>query len=191
MGRRHLHNPDDVLQAAMHAFHSGGFAQTSSRDLQAACGVHAGSIYNSFGSKESLFVESLKRYMVEVVDLRIQQYLTAKDARAGLTKFFLSAFDGPSSGCLLNNTCAEFGDSNRAVARVIRTGLKKTKAGFAAQLLRDHRYAKLPTEEINSRAHALLLGFQGYLVVARVHTSLKQRRTQVAAVLNSALNRGH
>ena len=187
MGRRHLHKPDDVLRAAMHAFHSGGFAQTSSRDLQVACGVHAGSLYNNFGSKEALFIAALQQYLVEVVDLRVQQYLMGEDAPAGLTEFFATAFNGPPSGCLLSNACAEFGDTNAAIAAIIRAGFKKIEDGFRAQLLRDRRYASFGADELKKRAHALLLSFQGYLVIARVNASPRQRRAHVRVILSCLL----
>lgn len=47
----------------MEAFWSKGYEATSLADLTAATGLHKGSLYQAFGDKHSLFVQSLKRYL--------------------------------------------------------------------------------------------------------------------------------
>ena len=72
----------------MGAFWAKGYESTSLNDLMAATGLHKGSLYQAFGDKHSLFLESLKRYLSqmrqtlgETPALRASQ-LTIVDIRA-------------------------------------------------------------------------------------------------------------
>jgi TetR/AcrR family transcriptional repressor of nem operon len=54
---------DGATEQAMELFWSRGYNGTSTRDLERALGIGAGSLYAAFGSKDSLFVAALERYI--------------------------------------------------------------------------------------------------------------------------------
>ncbi len=62
IGRPREFNEDSALEAAMRLFWERGYEGTSLNDLTEAMGVNRGSLYATFGDKESLFLKALARY---------------------------------------------------------------------------------------------------------------------------------
>ena len=58
--RRKAERPTEILQAALEAFSATGFAATRLDDVAARAGITKGTIYVYFGSKEDLFIATLK-----------------------------------------------------------------------------------------------------------------------------------
>ena len=61
-GRPRSFDRDAALETAMQLFWSKGFENTSKRDLMEATGVASQSLYNAFGDKHELFMESIRHY---------------------------------------------------------------------------------------------------------------------------------
>ena len=59
---------ETVVRLASQLFWEKGFNATSTRDLQDAINMRPGSIYSAFGSKEGLYIESLKNYTMQIED---------------------------------------------------------------------------------------------------------------------------
>ncbi|MEK9754967.1 MAG: helix-turn-helix domain-containing protein, partial [Rhodospirillaceae bacterium] len=62
MARPREFNREQVLERAMQVFWSKGYAATSMRDLTEAMGLSKSSLYDTFGSKHDLFLESIDFY---------------------------------------------------------------------------------------------------------------------------------
>lgn len=62
MGRPIKFDREEALDAAMNYFWANGFERTSVSDLAEVMGITRSSFYNSFGSKDDVFKESLARY---------------------------------------------------------------------------------------------------------------------------------
>ncbi|AYJ50299.1 TetR/AcrR family transcriptional regulator [Rhodococcus sp. P1Y] len=56
----------EILDAAAQLFASSGYVGTSLKDVADQCGILAGSLYHHFESKESIAVELLERYQVDM-----------------------------------------------------------------------------------------------------------------------------
>ena len=52
-----------VLDAAIDCFWAEGFGGTSIRDLSERMGISGPSLYNAFGDKHGLFIQSIERYL--------------------------------------------------------------------------------------------------------------------------------
>ena len=63
VGRPRQFDEEQVLDAAMKAFWANGYEATSLADLVSVTGLHKGSLYQAFGDKHSLFVQTLNRYL--------------------------------------------------------------------------------------------------------------------------------
>ena len=61
-GRPREFDVDDVLDRAIEVFRERGYEASSMADIERATGLNTSSIYNTFGSKETLFRQSLSRY---------------------------------------------------------------------------------------------------------------------------------
>ena len=65
MGRPKNFCREDVLEKAIPVFWKKGFADTSVQDLEKATGVNKSGLYTEFDSKEEIFLESLKYYLLQ------------------------------------------------------------------------------------------------------------------------------
>ena len=117
---------DDIIEKAMNTFWLKGYEGTSLKDLLDSTGLQKGSLYNTFKSKEDLFLLCLDRYA---------QYSRSFFYKEGDPKVYLKDFftrlveEGHSlkenKGCLIMNTCLEFAGSKAKAAQ-------KTSVMFAA-----------------------------------------------------------
>jgi AcrR family transcriptional regulator len=61
-GRPREFDIDEVLDRVIEVFRERGYEASSMADIERATGLNASSIYNTFGSKDSLFQRALSRY---------------------------------------------------------------------------------------------------------------------------------
>jgi len=66
VARKKQYNETEVLEKAMRLFWKNGYETTSMQMLEKEMGINKFSIYASFGSKQGLFLESLKHYKSKV-----------------------------------------------------------------------------------------------------------------------------
>lgn len=168
MARKREYDENAVLTGAMHAFRRQGFAALSVRDLEAATGLKAGSLYNSFGDKAGLFRAAFAHYNSTVLGQRIDRYAKAEAGLAGLRIFFLSLLHEPRNeafGCLITNSAIEFGqDAPPGVGE----GLDSLLALFTARLATAREAGHLrPGLDEGMGAQRLLALYQGVLVLVR------------------------
>lgn len=74
MSRPKSYNEKTVLDAAMLCFWHKGYFATSMKDLERSTGLTPGSLYNSFGSKDGLFLQSLDHYIDSIVCGRVNRF---------------------------------------------------------------------------------------------------------------------
>jgi TetR/AcrR family transcriptional repressor of nem operon len=167
MGRTRTWERDEVLAAASTVFHRKGFEATSLRDLEEATGLHAGSLYAAFDSKDGLFTAVLDHYGREVVAARLERFVSsASDEREGIRSLFHSTFEdrpAPDPGCLVTNSAVEspgLSTSARAMVGVSLDALRDAFRKIADHLTADRVRAERSTEQ-------LLAMYQGLLVLIR------------------------
>jgi TetR/AcrR family transcriptional repressor of nem operon len=185
MGRKQVWDQDEALTSAMRLFRRRGYLGASLRDLEEATGMHPGSLYRAFRSKEGLFGAALDAYNERVVEVRIRVHLRdAEDPVAGIRSFFTSTFDTgigpepePDPGCLLTNTAVE-SFSVPHVTPGVRRGLEMIESGFADALTRARAQRLLPAElDVEESATQLLALYQGLLVLVRSGTGAAKLHT--------------
>ena len=120
MPRSKSYDENTVLERAMNVFWSNGYEATSVRLLEKEMGINQFSIYSSFSSKKKLFIKSISRYRQHV---RQNVYQTLLEEGAGmkeLEQYLLKTAQkkrglGTSRGCLVVNTAAEIGGSDKEI----------------------------------------------------------------------------
>ena len=111
MSRKKQYNEEDVVEKAMHLFWVKGYENTSMQMLEKEMGINKFSIYSSFGSKNGLFVESLKLYRKKVSAIT-KELEASSDGVLAIKRYFykflkLSKGKGFGKGCLISNTINE------------------------------------------------------------------------------------
>ncbi|MEW2116345.1 TetR/AcrR family transcriptional regulator [Streptomyces sp. NPDC005474] len=181
MGRKQLWDQADVLASAMRLFRRRGYLGASLRDIEEATGLHPGSLYRAFESKDGLFRAALDAYNEQVVEGRVRVHLLEPaDPVAGIRSFFTSAFEtglDPDPGCLLTNTAVESFTVPQA-ATGVRRGLDVIESGFADALTRARTLGLLSADlDVEVSAAQLLALYQGLLVLVRAGTPLTKLHT--------------
>ncbi|MFK0181755.1 TetR/AcrR family transcriptional regulator [Streptomyces xanthochromogenes] len=171
MGRKQLWDQDAVLASAMQLFRRRGYFGASLRDIEEATGLHPGSLYRTFQSKDGLFHAALDTYNERIVQGRIRLYLLeSDDPLAGIRSFFNSAIETgaePDPGCLLTNTAIESFALPQS-APGVHHGLAAIEGGLADALTRARRHGDTPQDlDIPTTAAHLLALYQGLLVLVR------------------------
>jgi TetR/AcrR family transcriptional regulator, transcriptional repressor for nem operon len=161
MGRPRNFDDDVVIERAMEAFWTNGYANTSPAQLAEATGVAKGSLYNAFNSKRELFDRALARYDQKTSELA--EYLlahpgtTGESLRSALQFIVDSDLAQPSRrGCLAANTALELAGHDAQIARTIHTMQEHTVAALAARIEQGHRDGDV-SPGVDARAFAEFL----------------------------------
>jgi AcrR family transcriptional regulator len=164
----------DVLDRATDLFWKNGSDAVSIRDLESALELRAPSIYRRFHSKDQLLVRCIDRYVDHEVAGRVEHILDdADDPLVGLRAFFTSVLrphpgERCPRGCLLTTTSAHGEATTPEVRDALDRGFSTIEAAFAEQVERAIAAGQLGTDTSSAAsAKALMLSFQGLLVLAR------------------------
>lgn len=144
MARPRGFDDDEVVERAMEAFWTHGYAGTSPGRLAEATGIGKGSLYNAFGSKRDLFDRSLRRYDQlggEAAERYLDGPATTREC-VGAFLHFLVDMDVQQPvrrGCLAVNTAVELAGHDAEILAVIRRMQDHSVAELAARIDRGRR----------------------------------------------------
>lgn len=175
MPRRKEYNQDKVLAGAIECFWQRGYNATSMKHLEQATDLTPGSLYNSFGSKDGLFLACLDHYNDVVIGERVRRYLKPAEQTyqskpiEGIEAFIQTAFDsGPAElclGCLMVNSTVELGPHHDKVKQRTSDAMRQVVSGLNYALCRAKEQGMLcKTVDCRQRAQSLSLMFNGMLV---------------------------
>ncbi len=171
-GRPRTFDPDTALSKALDLFWAQGYAATNTRDLVKTMGVSWQSLYNTFGNKHDLFLQALRRYDHETLE-RTRTVLEASDTPLAnlqrLVRLWGTHVTTPAfQGCFMNNTVAELGARDEAVASIAQTHFQKFETLLKTALERAVADGSI-REDANTEALArFLVGTsQGLIVLGK------------------------
>ena len=138
VGRPREFDEEQVLDAAMKAFWANGYESTSLADLVSVTGLHKGSLYQAFGDKHSLFIQTLKRYLQNIRHHK-NQILESADTPLGGIRAVLHGFIDMSEadsdcpqGCMAVKTLVEMAPHDAEVQRI----MNEHKSGMQASIVK-------------------------------------------------------
>ena len=191
MPRPKAYNEDAVLTAAMNCFWHRGYTATSMKDLEEATGLTPGSLYNSFGSKDGLFLRVLDYYVEQVCGVRVKHMCDNPRPLEGIRHYFTELFLSDSAvsdiGCLVVNTSTELGPHDTVVRQRVRKAMKLVDVALTDTIARGQADGSIAaTRSAADLAQHLGLLLSGLLVNARInpHADL---RSAVQKIVDSVL----
>ena len=110
-------NREEIIEKAMNVFWEKGYHGTSMQDLVDATGLNRSSIYNSFGSKKSLYRTTLKQYE-EASNKSFRQILLRANCPLGAIRKMLelaankSSSDEEGRGCYITSCKIEMAQTD-------------------------------------------------------------------------------
>lgn len=163
-----------VLDQAVEVFWSKGYEATSIQDLVEATGLHRGSLYAAFGSKQDLFLRVLDRYHQRVVQRLLERLDGEPSGRAAIRSFFAAVIEhsltaGPLRGCLVTNSAVERGLCDPETAAKVGGCLRSLEQGFRRTLDRMRAAGELREgAAVRALSRHLTSLLQGLLVIGKV-----------------------
>lgn len=172
---------DNVLENAMQQFWREGYEASSVQKLLDATGINRGTLYNSFGDKDTFFTLCVDRYN--------EKLKTAIDATLGNSK--LSASDAIEAymsnltslapakqrvmGCLLVNSVCESINLDKNMQKLIRKSLNTVQRALQSRTRELEKAKQLKRGmKADQAAESLMNLLQGLYVSARNGRSPKQ-----------------
>ncbi len=182
---------DLVLENATEQFWKEGFEASSVQKLLDATGINRGTLYNSFGDKDTFFKLCLDRYN-SVLNGVIAATLGSKDLKAdkALAAFFDAAVTAPAKqralGCLLVNSVCESIVWNKDIQSILKDSMNSIRKGLLART-RELEKGRALAKGLNAdKAADLLLNlYVAIKVAARSGKAPKQLAEQIAFTLAS------
>lgn len=168
MGRPAQFNRDDALQVAMDEFWRHGYEGTSVKSLSEILGITRSSFYNSFGSRDALFIEALDLYNSQSPDRAFGEARRGVPVKALITRVFkaachVRATDREARGCLFVCSVSELSNVDKHPA--LSAHLNKMVLGSVARLEALLNWAIAQSElPKTTDTHALALSVQSLLM---------------------------
>lgn len=182
---------DLVLENATEQFWKEGFEASSVQKLLDATGINRGTLYNSFGDKDTFFKLCLDRYNSKLDD-QMHGTLGNKELKAdkAIAAFFDAALGTPARlrtlGCLLVNSVCESIVWNKDIQGILKdsmNGIRKALLARTRELEKSRALAK--GLNADKAADLLLNLYVAVKVAARSGKAPKALAEQVAFTLAS------
>lgn len=183
---------EDVLTNAMEQFWREGFEASSVQKLLDVTGINRGTLYNSFGDKDTFFKSCLEHYS-KLVDAELATTLNNSELApwVAIEKYFDLSVTGASAkrrsmGCLLVNSFCESINYDKDIQKLIKNYYGVIRKAFATRL-KDAEKAGQLASGLNAElaADVLMNLLSGLRVHSREGKSAKQLADVVAFTLKS------
>ncbi|MBX3736913.1 MAG: TetR/AcrR family transcriptional regulator [Candidatus Didemnitutus sp.] len=138
----------EVLDQALELFRARGFKHTSFNDLVEELGVSRQSLYDTYGNKEALYHQALKRYLTRALD-QMRRALEGDDRplRESLAALFEHMIAGQcakaSPGCLMVNSMVELSPHDADVRALAQEHARSTEGLFASRFAAAQRRGEI------------------------------------------------
>lgn len=172
---------NDVLTNAMEQFWREGFEASSVQKLLDVTGINRGTLYNSFGDKDTFFKACLDHYN-KLIAKDLDASLNNADLApwAAIEKYFdlavLSVSNKQRSmGCLLVNSLCESINYNKEIQKIVRNSFAVARKALVKRLKDAEKDGKLKSgASVEFAADLLLNTLYGLRVNSRDAKPVKQ-----------------
>ncbi len=183
---------EDVLTNAMEQFWREGFEASSVQKLLDVTGINRGTLYNSFGDKDTFFLSCLKHYN-ELVEKELDASLNNRELGPwqAVEKYFeLSLMGRPARrrnmGCLLVNSFCESINFNKDLQKPVKNAYNNIRKALLKRMKEADKAGKLKKGVTPETATEMLMtAISGLRVSAREGRPAKQQKAVIDLTLKS------
>jgi TetR/AcrR family transcriptional repressor of nem operon len=182
----------EVLEAAMDLFWIKGYAAASIQDLVDHLGIGKRSLYDTYGSKEDLFMEALDLYHSDTKET-LKILSNGKSMREAIRELYFKRINfvsGPDGwrGCLMTNTAIELAPHDARVRSKIDQMLKDTENALYRAIRRGQKSEEF-SKNLDARKTAVyltqsVLGFNAFAKMSPGKRRLRETAEITLAVLD-------
>ena len=179
-----------VLHDAMQTFWRKGYNATSMKDLVKATGLQPGSLYLAFGSKRSLFLESLETYYgfnLAGLNERLGGNKSPVERIRGVFERIIqqSAQDPHKKGCMMVNTLLEMPVDDEEVNNRLGEMFKSVESKLEKVIREGQKLSQInKNKDPKTLAQTMLLGMHGLRVSCKSQPATKTLYKSIDNVLS-------
>lgn len=173
MGRSKAFDPKATLDQALMLFWHQGYEATSMTDLEKALKINKFSIYNTYGNKQTLFLQALDLYIEQRFTPLLSILQQSELGLRAIETFFdmltmaMTHQEAPI-GCFVAASAAELGESQPQVRQKAQWVYGQLEDGFYRCLEAAQQSGQLsPSLPLQDMARFLLVHSQGISAIAR------------------------
>ncbi len=175
MPRTKEFDPEAVLEQAMELFWEQGFAATSAQDLVDHTGLNRSSLYNTFGSKQALYLRALDHYREQdaaTFDRLLDQFDSARAAIRHLLDEAVPDAEGDTRGCFVASATVERAHCDAETRERVRESFNQMRDGFEALVEHGQAQGAFSTDrDPEAMAHSLAATYFGVQTMAKLGLS--------------------
>lgn len=191
MARKKGFERSEALRTAVLVFQRQGFGATTTDDLRHAMGIGRQSFYDTFISKEDIYLEALQVYTSDRFAMFLEHSYKYKSPLEAILNILLIIPNEDEKhrnlSCLGISSVCEFGETNRAVSLINKTSVSSLLTLLAALVTEGQVKGEIKSSLNPSLiANYLLTLISGLRINARSETS-PEIMTQIVEVAVSAL----
>ena len=157
------------------AFWSHGYNVTSLQNLVECMGVNRASLYDTFGDKYSLFLDSLYAYELIYIKTYLAEQMKKYTPRQAIINYFLDMIlkADERNGCLMVNTALELSPHDKKVAKIVNQAFAHIEKNFFRKMIKKGQVSGEISKAVVSTttARTLLSLLIGLCVLSRSHTN--------------------
>ncbi len=170
-------DPEVALTAAMDLFWCKGYEGSSLSALLDVMQIGRASFYNTFGSKEQLFLRALQRYIHAHDSWIVDTLSEPTEPLSGIQAVFDAEIrkvlqDPQHRGCFIINSAIELAPYNPQVETLVYESIKASEQAFQDALERAEADGTIyPGRDLQALARFLMNAVRGIRVMGRQQTS--------------------
>jgi len=184
-------NFEKSVDAAIKLFWKEGYQQTSLKSLLNAMKIGESSFYNTYKSKEKLYLTCLEQYNCKTISSRVNALNSKGTITEKIDRFFDVIFGdfekrGTNQGCLMTNSLSYDVLKNR----ILKTYVQKQMDNFGSLLIKIFEQAKSKKElsstfDTELKTKLFITHLQGIFLMSMTDASLKDLRLQTNSFILS------
>jgi len=190
MARHKEFDRDQALHKAMEVFWVRGYKATSIQDLVDHMRINRQSIYDTFGDKHALYLESLDRYCQVESRKAIALLESSASIKKAVRQLFMGVVDGSviateQRGCFAGNAMSELAGRCKATADRTNSNMAVMEGALYRALLRGKKAGELKAlSEPRAVARFLYSSLQGLVLMSKATQDRKTLEDVVKVTLS-------
>ena len=190
MARHKEFDRDEALHKAMEVFWARGYNATSIQDLVEHMSINRQSIYDTFGDKHALYLQSLDHYCQVEGRKTIELLESSASIKKAVRKLFMEVVDGSvgateQRGCFAGNAMSELAGRCKATADRTNSNMAVMEGALYRALLRGKKAGELKAlSEPRAVARFLYSSLQGLVLMSKATQDRKTLEDVVRVTLS-------